>query len=523
MELSDYSIFKNTMAIKSKKDSSEPKKRLKREKTSESPLFDYNNNNNSQSQVEGPFIETVTQELKDEVKTDNSSTLFSYDKPIYLQIHRQNIFHYFISGLISPTLYENSRPQIDLQTAFKVYLGLSNGLVDKINEDHALIELSFNDSERKNIKIVSSIGLLSKPIPISRVKKIYLATKFAKTDVLATAQSTDGGIIPENLIVERMPESLETIFSDEQIHENNQVDVDYKSAIAEYDRLMGAYAFAKNSLLLTANRSNIYSNYSDQYLGFVKLLLNISEIPTDLNSKHLNFYKHLLRLNNEDENLVLKWLMERTKTGLNFTSTDITDFANLLLKPHQNTTFKEIGKEALTILNDGIKRKSAPNFILENIEHKDKFYLYIFSFLYIYGNRAAEDRTNSRIGVSNEAAIPYVEFIFTLLGYFYGYSLLRNNDEKQNYSDGIVRKLADQNSTRPPIKFELTTLFDYHLIEAIYQYAFKGSVSMEVFQYIQPKELSLRRINVPENLSSEYDFTSFEILGKEFFKLVKKQ
>jgi hypothetical protein len=215
----------------------------------------------------------------------------------------------------------------------------------------------------------------------------------------------------------------------------------------------------------------------------------------------------------------LKWLFERASDETNFTSSDIKEFGNVLLKNHSDSYFKEVGKEALVILNDGIKRKTAPKFISE-IKHIDKFYLYIFSFLYLYGNKSAEDRTNSRIGLPYEASPNYAEFVFALLGYFYGYTLLRNRDEKQTYSDALIDKFS-KNFERPTIKFDLTTLFDYYLIEAIYQFVFNEKISTQSFDYIKPS------LEVPERISlsnepSDYEFSVLEIFGKQFFKLKKK-
>lgn len=154
------------------------------------------------------------------------------------------------------------------------------------------------------------------------------------------------------------------------------------------------------------------------------------------------------------------------------------------------------------------------------IKHIDKIYLYIFSFFYLYGNKSAEDRTNSRIGLPNETVANYAEFVFALLGYFYGYSLLRNRDEKQTYSDSFINEFA-RNFDRPIIKFELTSLFDYYLIEAVYQFVFNRTTSSQKFDYIHP-ELEREKSFFPSHIPNEYEFSNFQLFGKEFFKLKKK-
>lgn len=446
-----------------------------------------------------------------------SSPAFSFDKPIYLQVNRQNLFQYFTTGLISPTLYEKNRPQPDIQSEIKESLQLSNGLLDELKSTDALIELSFSPSEKNELIIFSSIVLLSKPIPISRIKRIYVKTAKEKDDVLATAKTSDAGIIPDALVADSFPEA-ELIIQREQVN-IQQTKTDFNSKIKRFDHILGSYAFVKNISLLFTNKSNTYSNVPDHYLGFVKLLLNVQSIPVDTSNKQYNFYKQLLGIKFQDENPILKWLFERASDETNFTSADIKEFGNILLKNHSDSVFREEGKEALWILNDGIKRKTAPKFIAE-IKHIDKIYLYLFSFLYLYGNKSAEDRTNSRIGLPNEVSPNYAEFVFALLGYFYGYALLRNRDEKQTYTDSFIEQFS-MNFDRPTIKFDLTTLFDYYLIEAIYQFVFNENITTQNFDYIKPSLEEPKRISL-SNVPIDYEFSILEIFGKQFFKLKKK-
>lgn len=458
-----------------------------------------------------------TEPVQGNKSEEYNSPKFSFDKPIFLQVNRQNLFQYFISGLISPTRYEKNRPQPDIQSALRDSLQLSNGLLDELKNTDALVELSFSKAETNDLTIFSSIALLSKPIPVSRVKKIYLKSENDKEDVLATAKTSDAGIIPNSLIESSFPNNIELIIQEQVKAEN--VKNNYSDRIIEFDRVLGAYAFVKNVSLLFTNKSNVFSNFPDHYLGFVKLLFEEESIPADTNNKQFNFYKQLLGIKFQDENSVLKWLFDRAKADINFTSTDIKEFGNILLKNHSDSDFREDGKEALNILNDGIKRKTAPKFILD-LKHIDKVYLYIFSFLYLYGNKTAEDRTNSRIGLPNEAVSNYSEFIFALLGYFYGYSLLRNRDEKQTYVDSYIDKFA-QNFDRPTIKFDLTTAFDFYLIEAVYQFVFNNQTSFQVFEYINP-DLPKEKIINPPFVSKDYEFSTFDLFGKQYFKLNKK-
>ncbi len=469
-------------------------------------------------------------EAKDEIRVSNEtegqpepkgdeylSPAFTFKKPIYLQIHRQNIYHYFSTGLISPTKYEKNRPQSDIQSILKDSLQLSNGLLDELKNTDALLQLSFSALEEKEMKIISSVALLSKPIPVSRIKTIYVKSKKDKEDVLAIAKTSDAGIIPDSLIVDHFPET-ELIIQEESLA-IERLQIDYNDKINEFDRVLGSYAFVKNISLLYTNKTHTYANYPDHYLGFVKLLLNDPGIQTDTSVRQYNYYKQLIGLKCNEENTVLKWLFKRAGNDSNFTSVDIVEFGNVLLKNHADSNFQKAGKEALAILNDGIKRKTAHKVISE-IRHSDKVYLYIFSFLYLYGNKSAEDRTNSRIGLPNEATAYYAELIFALLGYFYGYTLLRNNDESQSYIDSIINDFA-KSFDRPSLKFELTTLFDFYLIEAVYQYVFNESISTKKFEYISPS-LDQQKQIIYQNLPEGYVFSITELYGKQFFKLTKK-
>jgi hypothetical protein len=69
-------------------------------------------NNEKSTQIKE---DSEMQELNSKVTTV-SFLPFDFKKPLYIEIHRGNIFHYFASGLITPSKYISNRAFPDLQS-----------------------------------------------------------------------------------------------------------------------------------------------------------------------------------------------------------------------------------------------------------------------------------------------------------------------------------------------------------------------------------------------------------------------
>jgi hypothetical protein len=153
-------------------------------------------------------------------------------------------------------------------------------------------------------------------------------------------------------------------------------------------------------------------------------------------------------------------------------------------------------------LSKNMERKGALE-IVDNIKSKSALPLYLFSYLRNYANLNSIEI--ARRDIPSIYSSQFGEYAFALLGYFFGYKNLRNTDERISNTNPILKKLNSIPS-KPPIKFQLTTEFDYLILELVYNQSFYGNIS-------QLKLADLKIENVPsEKLSnSNFEFTDYKI------------
>lgn len=420
----------------------------------------------------------------------------------YFQCTRTDFLQSIATGLITSSNQSASIANL---------LTVGKGVFSPLAPNDVLVELVFpNEQEFVGHGVVTCI----RPLPISRIKKIFVASSKSLNELQGTAVSTDAGIIPDFLVEPAFP-SVDVI--DNATVSASPLDTNTQQA-KTFDKMLGAIAFMKNSGLLLGEKTGVYSNGSDHFLGLAKLLVNDDAISVDTTNNQYNYYKQLFGLPCNDIKPELTWLFERAARETNFTKEDVRIFNNEFIKNHPDITYQQDASIAIKLLLDSLKKNTAPKIIAE-IKHRDKFFLYIFSFLYLYGNKTSEDRTNSRLRLPSEVYPPWADFVFALLGYFYGYSLLRNRDESIRYQDKSIEDFTLE-MVRPFIKFEMNTLFDYNIIEAVYQLAFKLPNNLGFLK----ESLDIPNLRLPKFNGDikRYDFASTEVLGKTFFVIRKK-
>lgn len=444
---------------------------------------------------------------------DLTSVGFSSSKPIYIQIHSGNIYLIFTSGLISPIKYLRNRAFDDIQSTNPDALVLANNIIVDKNDSTALLEINLSPQDLESLRQSDNIAILDRPLPISRIKAIYVANEEIKKQIVATASTNDGGIIPPSIIISKFP-PIATI-------KNSQTNIpslsphDYANSINRYNRMLGTFAFLKNYSLLLANTTNVLSTYPEHYFYALQAVNEEIDLKSHKNEKATLFYKELFGIEKSISSDSLRWLFDRIGIAKNFNDDDVLEFGNIFIKSvYPKEEYKGL-REILNNLTRSLNRKKAVRDILM-LPGAEKFSLYLFSLLRIYGNANTEERSISRIDMSEFLSPTYGEFVFAVLGYFYGYSNLRNFDEPLHLRDRVFSEL-DILSFRPAIKFELTSKLDYLVIESVYMNAFNTRTSL-----INEIDLTSKSIqNAPSipnlNLPNGYKFVTKNVMGKEVY------
>lgn len=434
---------------------------------------------------------------------------FDFKKPVYIEIHRGNIFHYFASGLISPSKYISNRAFPDLQSIQNDALLVGNGSSNSESEDLVLLEIQISETEKTAFVLKDNFAFLFQPLPTSRIKNIFVKNESVKSTIVSDSLVFDGGYIPERLIKTIFPFKLEQHKYD--ISESIVLDkVDYTSKVNKFDKILGLLAFIRNYNLLLSEKTNSYKTLPNHFFYAIQAIdssFGAEIVPNNIISE---FYSWLFNDNCPQDKRLLKWLFERLHVFNNFNDSDTKEFESLF---YQNSNDLENEKSIRQIffgLTKNMERKSVIETI-DTIKSKSALPLYLFSFLRNYANLNSIEI--ARRDITSVYSLQFGEYAFALLGYFLGYKNLRNTDERINNTNSILKLLGNV-PAKPPIKFQLTTEFDYLVLELVYNHSFYGKTNSLNLSNISIGNITIEKKSTRNLDSSEYSIKETLVYGK---------
>jgi hypothetical protein len=297
---------------------------------------------------------------------------------------------------------------------------------------------------------------------------------------------------------------------------------DNSANIQRFDKILGAFAYLKNYSWLLVNKTDQLNIIPQHFFYMANAVSSYSGFLKHKNDSATLFYKQLFGVQNEIERPFLKWIFTRLNTDRNFTDADTKDFGTAFLSTIQNKDFYATAKRLLNDLGDSIRRKKAIQEIWQQ-QDSEKSFLYLFSFLRTYGNSSTEDKSTARKDIPEIITTdPRIgEYVFACLGYFYGYKLQRNFEDKIKIDDKYIAEFAQL--IRPlPLKFDLATLFDYAIIESVYQLVFNANTNTDNFDFLSSSSIRKELLRRATDLPSGFTFISDDVLGKFNFSLKRK-
>lgn len=529
------------MAKAKKTNSDVPKKKSGNKKKSTTPIeptFDFQEKDNTTMTLAEEELPTIVQnrptsksEAIDEkiIDTTNVGNLsyssqqssgrqFNVDEPVYLQIHVGNIYSIFGNALILPSKYVKNRAFHDPQTLEEDYLLLTNSFISAEDENTALLELNLLNDESKELIISDGVAFMEKPISISRIKRIHVKSEKVKKEVISTALVNDGGIIPEALIVAHFPINNVRVLLGKP--ERSKELVDYSDKIARYNRILGALTYLRNYSLLVSEKAGIASTLPEHFFFALQSLNAAHPLQLVRSEKTVIFYSQLFGLQAGIENMPIKWLFDRVNINKNFNDEDIKDFGSVFLNSMSSKESFNSAKEILNSLRLSLERKRVLKDILQ-LPGTDKFALYLFAFLRIYGNASTEEKSIARLDIPDYVSLMYGEFVFGILGYFYGYATLRNFDEKLNIRDSVFQEILTT-TKRLAIKFELTTMLDYIVLESVYSNVFIKPSPYIKSDFLESDSIKQEWVKRQAKLPGNYDYKVDDIFGKQVYRISRK-
>lgn len=381
------------------------------------------------------------------------------EKRYYLPVSSVSLAHYFGSACIKPGKYFQNKPE-DLQDKFKDFLFVTTHR--GIQQTDCCLELVFTLQEQKElIDITNGFFLFEKPLPVTRVKKIFFTDKAQKEQTIANVNMSTA-FIPDELI--EIVEKFETVSLD-RVETPSDINVSsFENQVKTFDRYLGGFA-----LMRLAGEE--YMNYSENYfatLSFFNVLIEkeLQRSKGDIDPRYQGaftgkgFERILPYLNKTvNEDVVRDIAAEEGQRLYKDKITRVIDFTNL-----DRWTYTLVVLNTYGVGNES-KKKRVDELILSNF------------------------KSGIKQGKSEGIALCY--------GLNRGYSVFSNK-----YG------LADKKKN---VKFKLDSKLDYYTIESIYQYVFNGSRPAE-FPYL---EWCPKIGNVGKLKKSEYRILDVIVIGKK--------
>jgi hypothetical protein len=426
-----------------------------------------------------------------------------------IQINKSNLLDYFGSALIYPVNYETrelarSQRTKDIQHFAPDYLLISDGFTDEPNEQQVLIEVALTDFDKQNLeRLHEAVYLLPYPLPISRINKLYFASKESQENSIASANTFQDAFLPTHLfdiwtenIEKRTGIVRESQLS--QISANRNLKTDSQD---KFNRVLGMLAFMKNAEIYYANETHELATYSDKYFKILKEINPFFDKPKigTLDKVNLSFYSTLIKPKNSSNDTLRKIV-----NAIYDNETFRKDIFNKLLgtpsEEVQNTFKLLVNDKTLEALQaiDQLK-PPAPELILlaflfrfRDKEGSDKYALKEQLPLLINRKLLKTSRTLSRASI-----------VLAVLGLYYGYRSLPK-DEEIKLNDSYF---ASENG-KFNIKYKLDNLLDRITIESVYQYCFWDN-QRNAFTYLKDDRNSIK-YDLNEGYSDEKTFSIVE-------------
>ena len=375
-----------------------------------------------------------------------------------LQIHRIKLQDYIQSALIAADKYLGDEVEKDIQSKNPDFLVLSDGYFKELDEHQILLELILTDEENEKLIKVDDIYYMDFPLPITRIKKIYVQDEDIKKHIIINVDNSEKGFSPERLFDTFSKDDVK-LFEKKDYSELSKTITksDFIYEITLFNKRLGMFSFMKNTNIYYSNDTGIISNYSNNYLLTLKDYLSKDKDKSELLNilKENNDFKVFLYTNNQ---------MDK-------------DFIETVYNKIEDMEIKEIFSKVLE-----------PNNILKTLPlllEKEAYVYYFICLVYYFRQKDSNKKDNFKQEIKNLIPKEIAETALAILGIYFGYKILRAN-EKIELNDKIYKEIFGSLFN---IKFKLDSKLDYITIESLYQRSFqmKSELSFEYLEYPESK------------------------------------
>ncbi|MBS6577884.1 hypothetical protein [Parabacteroides goldsteinii] len=390
------------------------------------------------------------------------------EKKYYLPIGSTSLAHYFGCACIKPSKYFDNK-QEDLQDKFNDFLLVTTYLGTQ--QTDCCLELVLTGQEaRELIPLKNGFFLYEKPLPITRVRKIYFSNKERKEQTITNINMSTA-FVPDELVEIKEFDNIQAndLEKPQDIHI-----APYNEQLKRFNSFLGGFA-----LMRLAGED--YMNYSENY--FATLSLFNSVIHRDL----------------EDSKISIDPRYRGAFTGE-------SGFQKII--PYLNKTIDESDINSIAQDENQIIQKDKITRIIELNSLDKNTYIVAVLNTYGVGSESKRKRIDELIlsNFKSDIKTGKSEGIALCYGINRGYSAFSNK-----YS---------LNKNEKVVKFQLNSQLDYYTIESLYQYTF-NDVKSDEFSYLKDWCPKQKRSKI--NKKTDYKILDVIVIGKKKAKVLSKE
>lgn len=375
----------------------------------------------------------------------------------YFPINSSSLAHYFGGACIKAAKYFNNKPQ-DIQDRYKEFLLLTEK--KGTNATDCCLELVLSKEEISDLIDAKNGWYLldTKPLPITRIKKIYFSNKEQLVNTITNIRMSTAFVpnslldvltFNENPVVAQIPTDCQS--------------VDQTNKLNQYDRFLGALAMMRLA-------HEPYMNYSPNYFATLSFFNHTIDNYIKLNDR--------LSFNNAFQGIF----------------TNSKGFEKVL--PYLEQKIDESALNKIAQENNQVIKKDKITRIID-VESITDTWTYTIAILNAYG--VGDESRKMRIDGLIQSHFKSLkegkqEGVALCYGYNRGYSAFTKNYGEVEF------------------KYKLESQLDYYTIESVYQFVFNDEVSSD-FSYLDswcPRLQTKHPIR-----STEYVILDELIIGKK--------
>ena len=494
----------------------------------------------------------------------------------FFQIASGNIIRYFNYGMLLPVKYigQENRTTEDIQTRYEDYLVLTKKTCIDKRDNQLFIEIVLSTDEIKNLveTKTKNVFLHKKPVPVSRITSIrYDNIKDIKNVQKTIEIGRDSYMVSTTKKIGNIKEVSSSDIGD--LNDDKNADK-YSDEINKFDKIMGMFAFMKNTPLYYGH----CANYSDNYFKALSLInSNIGEQSQKLNrDEDVQTFRRMLGVIEEENDLLHHVISTAYDAEKNF---DLENFKELVVAFQDKFIKEELKEEkkvidtarkfmlsestkdyiksdysdeifelCFKIMTKRMKDKSDDltklyndetktiqkllkrDFAIDSLRKQERFELlkkkpkllhyYYALFMAEYGDKNTNDKENIKNNISYELPEQYAEITLALMGLYFGYFSLPPQESIINI-DPAYKKIIEN---PVHIKFKLDSRLDFLTIKSIYQFVFNENDTHDLEFIIWPDT----EINTPfpdlsefEN-NKDFEFQTCDYADKKYYSIKKK-